>query len=366
MFFLNSMIQYNKYDRFYLKEGVFFMVIEKYFISDTFLTKSKNIVNLQKSYYEQTKVIQMLIYLGLVYYQFFEEEVEQDENNLTDFIFLTYYQYLRSVYGVNRGFDSNFKDFVTEKIKRKIGLNLTTEELRSTIGKILLKKHIYHSTNSSNLESIKKNGLNSYSRLTNQEDLNEINSIFLKYGISHILGWQKLNCEGKFSTTDCSDYSYYYGVNSPEWFSQFTGKSHWFNLEFEEKSAYERRNYEVAKDNLVKIMNENNFLYEDQIKVLEFFDNNWKIYAKGDPLIILMRENVIEAYDIEIGSLSRKELEELYKIHALFRSINGGRTDEQIKGTVDVNDALFISIPTIEQIKKYQPLESTEKLARIR
>lgn len=241
-------------------------------------------------------------------------------------------------------------------------LNITRQSLNDDITKVGIfsyivknlkgRNHKYHAFNSANLNSIKENGINPIISNTNQEEIDEMYDIFNNYGITMICGWQKLNCEKKVSYSYTPSVSYDYATRSPEWFSQFTGGAFAFNpIEKYQKDAFVRQDYEAAKNNLLTLMAAKKFKTEDKSKVLEFFEKNWNIYAKSNPMLVIVPAQCIEEQTkiwIEIleDKFRKNNIDEMLE-YCLFD--NYGK-DCQTQETIDVKDALFIKLPNYKRL----------------
>lgn len=214
------------------------------------------------------------------------------------------------------------------------------------------RRHKYHAFNSVNFDSIKENGINPNLNNPNQEEIDEIDTIFSSYGINMIFGWQKLNCEGKVSYSMTPSVSYYYGTNSPEWFSQFTGGAFAFNPRDKyKKDAFVRSDYNDARNNLIILMKKSKFSSNDANRVLDFFEKNWNIYANHNPMLAIVPEKNIEE--------NTKIWTEILAKHFLYNDIDGlmdsclfdnNEVDNQTNEVIDVTDAIFVKLPNYKRL----------------
>ena len=213
------------------------------------------------------------------------------------------------------------------------------------------KDYKYHAFNSAFFDSILTNGINPNINFTPQHEIDIINEIFEKNGISMVFGWQKLNCEGKVSYSMTPSVSYYYGTNSPEWFAQFTGQGFPFNPPNKYiKNAYVQGNYESAKNNLLTLMTERNFSSDDQKCVIDFFEKNWNIYANKTPMLAIipdLHEDVSEYWTNKLLNDSYYK-DDIERIMNFCLSEDG--IDCQSTEKIDVSNAIFIEMPRYDEV----------------
>jgi len=225
--------------------------------------------------------------------------------------------------------------------------------LRETIAKRLLNtRYIVHAFNGCFLESIVANGLDPNCKFEDQRELNMINSIFMKYGETMILGWQKLNCDGNVSYADTAANSYYYATNSPEWFAQFTGQGFAFNPEGKyKKNAYVERDHDAAFNNLMTFMQDNDFSTEEVTTVISFFDKYWDLYVneKSVPMIVMVPyKNESEKQQVEFiinNDYTKKSFTRLIST-CLCERASDARTNE----VIDTSNAIYIRLPKVSKV----------------
>ena len=269
------------------------MNIENYFISDQFLDMSNYFLNITN---EPLSTMSILVHIGTLYYQLFNDEDFFSYEKLNTFIYdtITEYIYENEIkeFTIN---ELKYELFIKEKLYNEIIYNIKDiNQIIKFIEKNAFKKYIFHSCKEIFLDSIKKNGINPNIKLTSQNELDTINNIFIKHGINNILGWQKINCENQVSYSESSLVSYSYATRSPEWFSEFTGYSYAYIVnEISEKNmeAYIYDNYDLARNNLTSIMKIKNFSINEKKYIINFFNKNWKLYANKRPIIIMLSKD---------------------------------------------------------------------------
>lgn len=354
------------------------MSIEEYFKTEEFvkaIAPLKTIIETDDCFINM-KLIEYLVGISIRYSILFGGEKDFSTTGLTNFIQRVSKKI--SKIDFKRSFNLKNNKELTEYISKLCTnnllekLNLTRQDIgdeatRTAVFSYIIKNlegrnYKYHAFNSANLNSIRKNGINPNISNINQEELNEIDKIFTNHGITMIFGWQKLNCEGKVSYSKTPFVSYYYGASSPEWFSQFTGSGFPFNpIEKYEKHAFFKSDYEAAKNNLVTLMQENNFPSDDTTKILNFFQKNWNIYANNIPMLAVIPENSVEentkfwtAHLFEY--FVKQDMEGLVKY--CFFDEQG--IDCQDKETITTEKATFIRLPNYKILKEKvcEPQES--------
>lgn len=198
-------------------------------------------------------------------------------------------------------FDTANANLYAESIVKKMGLaDLSETDREQAILEYFYENYFrkgfyYHGFNGSIEPQIKEQGLHPTERLWNWEELDEINRIGERVGIGMILGWGKLNSQGKIFVADNTDNLYRYGLASPEWFAQFTAEG--FHIKTRppyDKTAFYRRNYDAARKNIITMCDEATnrddvaiaarrsppkMTPEEKTKILAFFEKYWKKFC---------------------------------------------------------------------------------------
>ena len=254
---------------------------------------------------------------------------------------------------------------------------MSDEDITMEVNKYVFKRmqgndFKYHAFNSANEESIREHGINPNMLSAPQADIDRINSIFENYGINNLFGWQKINCEKKVSYSMDPTVSYHYGVASPEWFSQFTGGATCFSSEDNKynRTAYYEGNYELARNNLIMLMEEKNFKVEDINETLEFFDENWKKYVNKNPIVAIIKEPI----DPELTKNIFKKIvltddQYIKNEGAIFNSFmtTPFGVDMHSDEPISTKNATFIMLPnykqTMERVANFEKKTSIDKNA---
>lgn len=334
------------------------MDIENYFVSELFLDISNYFINITN---EPLSTMSILVHIGTLYYQLFNDEDFFNYDKLHLFIRDTTFEYISNFkvkeFTIN---EINYQSYIKEKIYNEIINNIKDiNQIIKFIEKNAFKKYIFHSCKEIFLDSIKKNGINPNIKLTSQNELDTINNIFIKHGINNILGWQKINCENQVSYSESSLVSYSYAARSPEWFSEFTGYSYAYNNYINNSSmeAYIYDNYELARNNLISIMTINNFNNIEIKQVLDFFNKNWKLYANKKPIIIMLSKD--EHIKLKDNYYKSNELRENAIKFMLDNYISNIDLDVQTYDTININNANIIYLPTLNDV-----INHTKKLQK--
>lgn len=335
------------------------MNIENYFISDQFLDMSNYFLNITN---EPLSTMSILVHIGTLYYQLFNDEDFFSYEKLNTFIYdtITEYIYENEIkeFTIN---ELKYELFIKEKLYNEIINNIKDIELLiSFIEKNTFKKYIFHSCKESCINSIKKYGINSNKTFTSQNELDRVNDIFTRHGIDNILGWQKINCENQVSYSESSLVSYSYATRSPEWFSEFTGYSYAYIVnEISEKNmeAYIYDNYDLARNNLTSIMKIKNFSINEKKYIINFFNKNWKLYANKKPIIIMLSKD--EHIKLKDNYYNSKELRDNAIKFMLDNYISNIDLDVQTYDTININNANIIYLPTLNDV-----INHTKKLQK--
>lgn len=242
--------------------------------------------------------------------------------------------------------DYNFNQDTNSLLDKYVKIKLNTNDPN------IVKKYLYdsvaknnwkfHAFNSTFYESIKNYGINPKINFTPQKEIDEINDIFIKYGISNIVGYQKINSENKVSYSTTPKVSYNYGLRSPEWFSYFvSGGMTGDNTTFIEKD------YNSALNQLNTIMNNKNFSNIDKNIVLSFFNKYWDLYVRdSSPYLVIVKESDGLSFE-QFKYLTRQDK------NLLDFSFNELGINKQTDEIIDTSGALFIKMPEYSNIIKY-------------
>lgn len=342
------------------------MKIENYFQSDDFarLLKPLKYIFEKNDFMINTNIIGYLVSICIRYSILFGDKNIFSTNGLNEFV-ENVVNYIASIDYKNYSSLSHYADEYVLELYKKIllkELNLTEydlldEKIKHSVSTLIIKKIMgnqfkYHAFNSVFYESIKENGITPNIMFTSQQEIDNVDKIFEKYGISMIFGWRKLNCEGKVSYSETPSVSYYYGINSPEWFGQFTGQGVSFNpYNKYNKNAFVECDYAGAKNNLLTLMNENNFSKEDINYVINFFEKNWQMYANTTPILaIIPKEYEEKKVDFWLNALLNKsylkdDIEDV--LGSCFNTIG---VDYQTSETIITTNATFVELPNYAQL----------------
>ena len=138
---------------------------------------------------------------------------------------------------------------------------------------IITNKYVYHGFSSSNLESIKKHGLNP--ALGKQTD-DYIKYIALNKKYPDIFLDQIVEFDSGYVYCSYNAYNaYFYALSSPSWKERFT---QFFNYNI---------NYEKSKNRILKVIKENNLSEDEKSEILEFFEECWNSYYTQTPCLAI-------------------------------------------------------------------------------
>lgn len=155
----------------------------------------------------------------------------------------------------------------------------------------------FHGFNGVFEKQIREEGLTPDRRQWDWDELRRIHDICQKAGKGMVLGWSFLNCEGKTSLSADARSTYRYANVSPEWFAQFVCEGHHIPVEGRRKTAFNRRNYEDARSNVVLLCDQMmsakqedvdagkaypNISSSEREEILLFFEKYWEKLAGPD------------------------------------------------------------------------------------
>ena len=348
------------------------MNIENYFVSDEFLEVLKPISKrLEQS--DGNYVLGEIISYAIKYVLIMGNDETLSNENLTNFL-KKVVDIISKIDDKTQSFSSSLQHHISilyvDELLSSLQLDRKTvkeEDLYQELFCIIIKRlesqmYMYHAFNSVYLDGIKTNGLDPGAHAwTSQEEINEIDDIFKKYKINRIFGWQRLNCEGKVSFSLDPLVSYDYGIRSPEWFSQFVGGSTAYIQGGVDRNAFQKGDYNLAKNNLLTLMKAEGFSPDDQAKVLAFFEKKWPIYANNNPMLVIKpfaKIDMEELILVHSDYFEEKDID-LFMWHMLNFMANG--LDQQSKKKISMEDAKFIKLPKFyEFIKKLSmPMDDT-------
>lgn len=341
------------------------MDITTYFESDDFLDILGSLKDYCSDIKDVVELTEQFIAVGMDYWKIFSgEEISMDKmNNFMRNIASKYKDIIDnhgSFFGCDYEFKSGIYELYLDDLLDKFDLDYEdlkdfsiNKKLREYIAvKLLSPEYKFHAFNGSFLDSIMRYGLDPNHKLEDQSELDMINDLFEKHGEKLILGWQKLNCDGNVSYADTAASSYYYAVNSPEWFAQFTGQGFSFNPEGKyDKRAFVRKDYEAASNNLMTLMEEKDFSQEEITCVMGFFNKYWDIYAsdKAKPMLCVVtgkNERFEDVYDYVMNNdYTQQSFRNLMSV-CLASHVHDGRTNQ----TIDTSNALFIGLPEVSRV----------------
>ncbi len=352
------------------------MDIENYFESEEFFNSLRPVAKyLTTNNSEGLQLVEYIIGIAIKYSILFRKDDKFTTVGLSDFIRKVAVKIASININSMTGISSNFElekyvsGLYIDGLLSK--LNLSKESLKDEnyhkslctyiIKNLKGKDYKYHAFNSTIFDSILANGINPNINYTPQQEINIINDIFEKHGISMIFGWQKLNCDGKVSYSMTPSVSYYYGTNSPEWFAQFTGQGFPFNPSSKyKKDAYVQGNHDLAKHNLLTLMNEHDFSKREQECVIDFFEKNWKFYANKIPMLAVVPDLQKDNSEYWINTL----LNDSYYKDDIVRIISfcssDSRVDCQSTEKIDVSNATFIKMPRYDELVRNLSSQKTE------
>lgn len=356
------------------------MDITTYFESDDFLNIISPLGRYVSDSNDIVNILNIFTKVGINYWRLFSTEGISVEN-INNFMKKAVSKYeelikdgnLNSVdnFNLNHSMYDLYIDELVERgriSKRDLDDPTISQVLRNFVVDNLTKHDKFHAFNGSFLESIMENGVNPNFKFENQEELDMIDSIFSGHGCGGIFGWQGLNCKNLVSYAGSPDNSYYYAVNSPEWFSQFTGAGTFFNPpEKYVKDAFVRRDFDGASNNLMMLMSEKNFSQQEIELVMIFFNKYWDLYVnqKSDPMVAIIpcdeaTAKVNSEKIVAIPSV-REKLD-----NAFVFCLGGKDNDARSSSAIDTSKALFVKFPSISRVMEKINVDDKEKSSSVK
>ncbi len=342
------------------------MGIEDYFVSDEFfnaLGRIKNIIE-RNGPNDGVTFIEFVISCAIKYSILMSDGDKLSTEGLTEFVCklcdkLNEKDRRERLSAFDLSVDEEIVSLYKDEIFKKFDIPKEMENDPNVIDKcvdyiyerLVIPDYIYHSFSSGSYDSILEHGLNPQYSNPYQKEIDEIDKIFEKHGISMIFGWQKLNCNGKVSYATTPSVCYYYGCGSPEWFSHFVGESMNFHPDFYAKAAFVINDHDAARDNIRRLMEEYDFSEEEKERVLTFFEDKWKVYAGKSPMLMIKKDTS----DAERRRAYYASEEDSY-FHTiqehLSYALHSGYPDRNTDEIIPVDDAIFVKLPSYPLVRK--------------
>lgn len=167
--------------------------------------------------------------------------------------------------------------------------------MNQIIHNFVVDGYLFHSFNAAFFDSIQSLGLSTEGRQWEAEEINEIRTIFSKHGFTGIFGLYRESKENPIFLANSLKSSVFYAYSSPTWFRHFVsggmkGERNEYN-----KDAFFRRDYQSAKNNVLKLAHQAELDVLEQQKVLAFEKYWGKIASKEFPYIALIKRSVIQS-----------------------------------------------------------------------
>lgn len=323
--------------------------IEEYLESEKFYNSlnALNEIFKKSSEHANIKVLDYIFGTIIAYHVIFYDESEDVNNDLHELVD-SEIKYIANL-DLNEefnvfGFDSSEIDDV-----RNFILDLFLKQIKNKnlkIDDIISKKYIFHSFNSTFLESIRENGINpeAKQRQEMRKDICILEKIGDKYNIGHLLSNYNYSWDFEVCYSRNPFVSYGYAQTSPEWFFHFAGGSTSFSrLQMNcSEYAFAVKDYNSAKNNIMKLMDAYEFKGADRNTFLLLFNKYWKMFDNEyNNLMIIPKTNVSRAFS------DSEDCPKMMLKNYLF-SFGDGQTSKKI----DVKNAICVKLPNVSTIYK--------------
>ena len=344
------------------------MKIENYFESDEFIEALEPISEMlqEADVANKTTLIGYIINSAINYSIIFKEEdkfstkdLSRFVRNLSNLIVNNISVSMLFCIDSNYDFKSKASNLYLEELLSRLNIDkdaLNDKEIRKIICSYFVNlqnkpdSYIYHSFNEVFLESIKENGINPNINYTPQQEIDTITKIFRKHELyGNIFGWQDINCRNKVSYSCGPLMAYYHGMNSPEWFYSFTcrGKGALDPIPFN------AGDYETARNNILNLMNKNNFTEEEIKYIMDFFNKNWNLYANNTAILAIIPVEFTTEEMKDENERNKKILEKYdYDVIDTINYETSKYSDWQTTEPIDVSKAVFVKMPRYNVILK--------------
>lgn len=213
--------------------------------------------------------------------------------------------------------------------------------------------YCFHSFNAAFLPTIQKQGLVVEDKPWDNEQIEEIRSLFRSHHVPDVFGlYQGRKSTPLFFANNLNS-SRFYAYSSPTWFRHFVSGGMSGKMSEFDKTAFFRRDYAKAKENVIKLIKKTQISEDDQTKIMQFFDQQWNWIATNDsPLVALVkREDLIEKNQLASIPILEHELAVDYLKRIL-------RTDGSFNHIIKNNIApekIIIFPYDLSKIKEVQP-----------
>ncbi len=247
------------------------------------------------------------------------------------------------------------------------------------VNRLVRKGYYFHAFNGALEKSIREKGLVPDAEIADKTELETIASIGRAHGTERLLGWYKINSTGKVFFDGHGMNAGRYANASPEWFAQFCAEGPHVRADYLKKSAYYRRDYHAAKQNVIDLCSRwksatheevaagkkyPNITPEEEQKIIAFFEKYWTRFASEEsaPKVALISRSGVHdvdkdaehyQYDAFSERLRRggdatywSDTKVLEFICGYLRRTN----DSFVESPIRAENLTIVSLPTYEQI----------------
>jgi len=268
-----------------------------------------------------------------------------------------------------------FARLISGSIARGLDIDLDDPASHELIFQKFMENYVdngyfYHSFNGCFRHAIEEEGISAESRAWDTEEIKKLGKIGDGIGFGLLTGWHDINSEGTTFYASSSRNIHRYAVASPEWFAQFTSEGmHIPNGP--EKTAFYRRDYQQAKQNLIEFCHKvssrdeiliaqgrehRNLTPGEQEYIMAFFEKYWQLLAGPDskPCVALIDRKRFANSDFMQG-MTYGEMAELVGrmgqdpgvVEVITQVLYGDEmgNDLRTKETVEKSDFSIVELP---------------------
>ena len=126
-----------------------------------------------------------------------------------------------------------------------------------------------------------------------------------------------------------------------------------YNKDKCKNNAYSLRDHDAARDNITTYMNDHGFTPEEKIEVMAFFEKYWNKYAKKEPVIAVIPQDIgklkrVSEINYQGMTKNHKPSEAIKTMDQSTHNVINTQTTEKI----DTSRAQYYNIPSLSLLKE--------------
>lgn len=281
------------------------------------------------------------------------------------------FKYLNIVEILKKG---NVETFIVEKIKERLNIEgfgqRAKKKFFNEIYDIYVTKgFLFHGTNESYLNNIKKFGLTGCNLKLNSKELIEIDNIMRAHDIEMSFeGKIKEITHIKYYTTLNIKSGVYYATQSPEFLSRFCGNGYALKgLDFD-NNAFWRRDFKSCLKNVETVCDRAGIIGGERQIVVKNFKSIWKTNVKKNkvtPIILLIPKKAVGLDRVNAKRLKEFDISHMSYNEIFFQIINLQGNFVRRFSNIPKNSFEYVKLPCTPKLIKTKTNVPREKYCEI-